>query len=88
MTISVNENEWPKVGAWTWEHFDEITGVSYLPMDGGTYRQAPYESINEAEYDRLVSQMPSTIDWEQMKEVTDNVEGAQTLSCTAGGCEI
>jgi ribonucleoside-diphosphate reductase alpha chain len=88
VTISVNENEWPKVGAWTWENFDEITGVSYLPMDGGTYRQAPYESINEAEHDRLVSKMPSTIDWEQMKENTDNVEGSQTLACTAGGCEI
>ena len=88
VTISVNENEWPKVGAWTWEHFDEITGVSYLPMDGGTYRQAPYESIDEATYTAMVMAMPTTIDWEQMREVTDNVEGAQTLSCTAGGCEI
>ena len=88
VTISVNENEWPKVGAWTWENFDEITGVSYLPMDGGTYRQAPYEAINQTEYDRLLMEMPQSIDWEQMREVTDNVEGAQTLSCTAGGCEI
>ena len=88
VTISVNENEWPKVGAWTWENFDEITGVSYLPMDGGTYRQAPYESIDEAAYTTMALEMPTTIDWEQMREVTDNVEGAQTLSCTAGGCEI
>jgi ribonucleoside-triphosphate reductase (thioredoxin) len=88
VTISVNENEWPKVGAWTWENFDEITGVSYLPMDGGTYRQAPYESIDEAAYNSMLVEMPSSIDWEQMKEVTDNVEGAQTLACTAGGCEI
>jgi ribonucleoside-triphosphate reductase len=88
VTISVNENEWPKVGAWTWEHFDEITGVSYLPMDLGTYRQAPYESIDEDTYTKLLAGMPTTIDWEQMKEVTDNVEGSQTLACTAGGCEI
>jgi ribonucleoside-diphosphate reductase alpha chain len=88
VTISVNENEWPKVGAWTWENFDEITGVSYLPMDGGTYRQAPYESIDAALYSKLLEEMPQSIDWEQMKEVTDNVEGAQTLACTAGGCEI
>ena len=88
VTISVNENEWPKVGAWTWEHFDEITGVSYLPMDGGTYRQAPYEAIDEATYAAMALEMPESIDWEQMREVTDNVEGAQTLSCTAGGCEI
>jgi ribonucleoside-diphosphate reductase alpha chain len=88
VTISVNENEWPKVGAWTWENFDEITGVSYLPMDGGTYRQAPYESIDASTYTELLAKMPSEIDWEAMKEVTDNVEGAQTLACVAGICEI
>jgi len=88
VTISVNENEWPKVGAWTWEHFDEITGVSYLPMDGGTYRQAPYESIDADTYSQLLDKMPTSIDWEKMTENTDNVEGAQTLACTAGGCEI
>ena len=88
VTISVNENEWPKVGAWTWENFDEITGVSYLPMDGGTYRQAPYESIDETTYASMVMEMPNSINWEQMTENTDNVEGAQTLACTAGGCEI
>jgi ribonucleoside-diphosphate reductase alpha chain len=88
VTISVNENEWPKVGAWTWENFDEITGVSYLPMDGGTYRQAPYESIDQTLYEKLVSEMPTSIDWEGMVEKTDNVEGAQMLACTAGICEI
>ncbi len=88
VTISVNENEWPEVGAWVWNNFDEITGVSFLPMDGGTYRQAPYESINEFEYHDMVSKMPLGIDWDKFIERTDNVEGAQTLSCTAGGCEI
>ena len=88
VTISVNESEWPKVGAWTWEHFDEVTGVSYLPYDGGTYRQAPYEEINEAEYVKLAAEMPKIIDWESFMEGTDNVEGAQMLSCTAGGCEV
>ena len=88
VTISVNESEWPKVGAWTWEHFDEVTGVSYLPYDGGTYRQAPYEEINEAEYVKLASEMPKFIDWDAFMEGTDNVEGAQMLSCTAGACEI
>jgi ribonucleoside-diphosphate reductase alpha chain len=89
VTISVNENEWPEVGAWVWNNFDEITGVSFLPMDGGTYRQAPYESMNEFEYHDMVSKMPLGIDWDKFIERTDNVEGAQTLSCTAaGGCEI
>ena len=88
VTISVNEHEWPEVGAWVWNNFDEITGVSFLPMDGGTYRQAPYESITEFEYHDMVANMPLDIDWDKFIERTDNVEGSQTLACTAGGCEI
>jgi ribonucleoside-diphosphate reductase alpha chain len=88
VTISVNENEWPKVGAWTWDHFDEVTGVSYLPYDGGTYRQAPYEEITAGEYLQMALEVPKFIDWESFIEGTDNVEGAQMLSCTAGACEI
>lgn len=88
VTISVQEREWPAVGAWVWENFDDITGVSFLPMDGGTYKQAPYETIDAAEYERLKAAMPTGIDWEAFKEGTDNVEGVQTLSCTAGACEI
>ena len=88
VTISVNENEWPEVGAWVWNNFDEITGVSFLPMDGGTYRQAPYESMTEFEYHAMVSKMPLGIDWDKLVEGTDNVEGAQQLACTAGNCEI
>ena len=88
VTISVKEEEWPEVGAWVWKHFDECTGVSFLPHDGGNYRQAPFEEIDETEYQRLQSAIPQSIDWEAFKEGTDNVEGTQTLACTAGGCEI
>ena len=88
VTISVTETEWPEVGAWVWNNFDEITGVSFLPMDGGTYRQAPYESMTEEEYHAMVAAMPAGIDWDKLVEGTDNVEGAQTLACVAGLCEI
>lgn len=88
VTISVKEEEWPEVGAFVWKHFDEITGVSFLPHDGGTYRQAPYETISEGEYQYFLSLMPTSIDWEAFRENTDNVEGAQMLACVAGVCEI
>ena len=87
VTISVAEKDWPSVGAWTWDHFDEISGVSYLPYDGGTYRQAPYEECTEEEYNALKASIP-VVDWLQLKENTDNVEGAQMLACSAGVCEI
>ena len=88
VTISVREDEWMDVGAWVYRHFDEVTGVSFLPMDGGTYKQAPYEDCDEETYNKLKALVPNAVDWENFKEYDDNVEGAQTLSCTAGGCEI
>ena len=88
VTISVLENEWMDVGAWVFKHFDEVTGVSFLPMDGGTYKQAPYEETNEEQYNALLAQQPKNIDWDNFKEYDDNVEGAQQLACTAGSCEI
>ena len=87
VTISVEEKDWPSVGAWTWDNFSEISGVSYLPYDGGTYRQAPYEECTEEQYEELKAKMP-TIDWTLLQEETDNVEGAQLLACSSGSCEI
>ena len=88
VTISVLEKEWMEVGAWVYKHFDEVTGVSFLPMDGGTYKQAPYEETDEEQYQALLAIQPKNIDWDNFKEYDDNVEGAQQLACTAGSCEI
>ncbi|CAB4147919.1 RTPR, ribonucleoside-triphosphate reductase, adenosylcobalamin-dependent [uncultured Caudovirales phage] len=88
VTISVKENEWMDVGAWVFKYFDEVTGVSFLPMDGGTYKQAPYEECTEEEFNKLKALVPNSVDWSNFKEYDDNVEGAQTLACTAGGCEL
>jgi ribonucleoside-diphosphate reductase alpha chain len=88
VTISVKEDEWVDVAAWVYKNFDELSGISFLPHDGGSYRQAPYEECTKEEYEDLVNKMPKTIDWNALKEETDNVEGAQTLACAAGHCEI
>lgn len=88
VTISVKESEWPSVGAFVWEHFDEMSGVSFLPYDGGSYRQAPYEECSKSAYENLANSIPTTMDWDSLIEVEDNVEGAQMLACTANGCAI
>lgn len=88
VTISVKESDWPAVGAWVWDHFDEMTGVSFLPYDGGTYRQAPYESITKEQYDELVTKIPDKIDWTLLQEHDDLTEGVQNLACVAGGCTL
>jgi len=88
VTINVKEDEWMRVGAWVYDHFDEVSGVSFLPYDGGTYRQAPYETITKEEYDNSIVNIPIDVDWDALVEDDDNVEGVQTLACSAGNCEI
>ena len=88
VTISVMEKDWPAVGAFVWEHFDEMSGVSFLPYDGGNYKQAPYEDCTKEEYEAFLARLPADIDWDAIVEMEDNVEGAQMLACTAGNCEI
>lgn len=92
VTISVEEHEWPMVGAWVWEHFDEVSGVSFLPYDGGTYKQAPYQELTKEEYDAWIEEhpLPEGVDWTElaMFEKEDHTTSVQTLACSSGTCEI
>ena len=90
VTIYVKEHEWPTVGAWVWEHFDEVSGVSFLPHSEHTYRQAPYQEITEEKYNELVAGMPRGVDWADLGEYEreDHTTGIQELSCTGGACEL
>lgn len=86
VTISVKDEEWPEVGAWVYNHFDEMSGVSFLPFSDHTYQQAPYEDITEEQYNTLYKQY--NINWKDFKEEDDNTTGSQELACVAGSCEI
>jgi ribonucleoside-diphosphate reductase alpha chain len=88
ITVYVREHEWLDVGAWVYRNFNLISGVSFLPYDTGTYRQAPYESIDKGTYESLVAAMPQGVDWTEMLEVEDTTTGTKELACTAGVCEI
>lgn len=90
VTITVKEEEWMDVGAFVYEHFDEMSGVSFLPHSDHTYRQAPYQDCTKEEYEELEAKMPRVIDWSRLAdyESEDNTKGSQTLACAADGCEI
>jgi hypothetical protein len=88
VTISVREHEWLEVGAWVYKHFDEMSGVSFLPFSDHTYRQFPYEDISKERYDELIAQEVTHIDWSELIEDDDNTESSQTLACVGGMCEI
>jgi ribonucleoside-diphosphate reductase alpha chain len=89
--VSVRENEWLEVGAWVYEHFDEVSGLSFLPLTDHIYRQAPFQDCTEEEYKAFELKMPETVDWAHLVtyENTDQTIGAQTLACSsATGCEV
>jgi ribonucleoside-diphosphate reductase alpha chain len=91
ITVSVKEDEWMEVGAWVYKHFDEVSGISFLPHSDHTYKQAPYQETTEQEYNDLLSRMPKTIRWEDLSfyETEDGTSGTQTLACSSdGNCEI
>jgi ribonucleoside-triphosphate reductase len=89
-TVYVREEEWMKVGSWVYDHFDELSGVSFLPYDNGTYKQAPENAISKEEYEAAVSQMPESIDWSELAyfETEDTTTGSQELACTSGVCSV
>jgi ribonucleoside-triphosphate reductase len=86
----VRDEEWMDVGAWVWKHFDYCSGVSFLPHFEHTYKQAPYQEVEQGEYLELKQVMPTSIDWTKLSEyeTEDNTTGTQELSCTADACEI
>ena len=90
VTVSVAEDEWMSVGAWVYDHFDQVSGISFLPKSDHTYRQAPYERITSEQYAELVLNSPQSIDWSKLSEyeLEDNTDSSQTLACSADGCEI
>ena len=90
ITISVQEDEWMSVGAYVYENFNLMSGISFLPMTEHTYKQAPYQDCDKETYDKLVSQMPEEVDWKLLSqfEAEDNTHGSQTLNCTGDVCEI
>ena len=91
ITVSVKEDEWMEVGAWVYKHFDEVSGISFLPMSDHSYKQAPYQEVTEEEYNNLVAKMPAEIRWEDLSfyETEDGTSTNATLACSSdGNCEL
>ena len=90
ITVSVKEEEWMSVGAWTYDNFDMMSGVSFLPFADHSYRQAPYQDCSKEEYQKLLKSLPKDIEWSKLAEYEerDMTQGSQELACSADGCEI
>ena len=91
ITVSVNDSEWMEVGAWVYKHFDELSGISFLPYSDHSYKQAPYQEVSKEEYESLLEKMPKSIRWEDLSfyETEDGTSTNATLACSSdGNCEL
>jgi ribonucleoside-triphosphate reductase (thioredoxin) len=90
VTISVRNEEWLEVGAFVYKHFDEMSGVSFLPHSDHNYVQPPYQDCSKEEYEELLATMPESIDWSKLSEYEneDNTAGSQTMACSGDTCEL
>jgi ribonucleoside-diphosphate reductase alpha chain len=90
VTINVRKDEWFEVGAFVYKHFDEMSGVSFLPYNEHTYQQAPYQEVGKSDYENLLSLMPKKIDWSKLSEYEkeDTTKSSQTFACTGEVCEM
>jgi len=90
VTVYVKEHEWLEVGAWVYKNFDLCSGMSFLPFEDHSYKQAPYQPIDKKAYAAAVDAMPSNLDWSKLPdyEAGDTTTGSQELACTGGSCEI
>ena len=90
VTISVRDEEWLEVGAFVYKHFDEMSGVSFLPHSDHNYVQPPYQDCSKEEYEELLATMPESIDWSKLSEYEDedNTAGSQTMACSGDTCEL
>jgi len=89
ITVYVDADEWIRTGAWVYDNFDHICGVSFLPKDNGVYKLAPYEDITEAQYNQLLAAFPE-IDYSKLTqyEDDDNTEGSKSYACTGDKCDL
>ncbi len=87
-TVSIKPDEWGTVGDWVYENREYFTALSFLPLDLGTYVQAPYQTITEEEFNKLVTSLHN-IDLSNIVEVADETSLKDELACVGGiGCEV
>jgi len=86
-TISIKDEEWFDVGEWIWKNRECFNGLSCLPFDGGSYKQAPFESCTKEQYEEMMKHL-RYFDITEVKEINDDTDQKGELACVGGSCEI
>jgi hypothetical protein len=88
-TITVKPDEWPLIEGAISAVWDSFVGVSFLSYDGGTYKLAPYEAIDEKTYE-IMRESYTPFDPEVLKAFENTGESALSddADCSTGVCPV
>jgi ribonucleoside-diphosphate reductase alpha chain len=86
-TVSLNHEDWDLAGEWMWENRECYNGLSVLPYNGGTYKQAPFEDCDKETYEKMMKSLKE-LDLTKIIELDDNTNLTGELACAGGQCEI
>lgn len=86
-TVYLKDDEWEWFGEWLYENKESFSALSFLPFDPKEYKQAPFESINEEQYNEMFSNL-SDFSLDGIVEEEDNTDLHGEIACGGGACEI
>jgi len=86
-TVSLEEADWELAGEWMWENREYYNGLSVLPYNGGSYKQAPFEDCTKETYEKMLKSL-TEVDLTKIIELDDNTNLTGELACAGGQCEI
>jgi ribonucleoside-diphosphate reductase alpha chain len=88
-TVYIDENEWMEAGNWVLKHFDDISGIAFLPKDNGSYKYAPNEEITKDKYEEMQKTFPK-INWAKLirYEKEDMTTVSKQYACSGDKCEL
>jgi ribonucleoside-triphosphate reductase len=86
LTVSYHPEEKEEIVNWLVENNKSWMGISFLPYDGGTYRQAPFEQISEDAYNLLVKafDIPELDNANYINTIDERIG---EMACAGGACE-
>lgn len=88
-TVSVKDDEWQDVGDWMWKNRYNYNGLSVMPFDGGTYKNAPFQVVDNETFNRKLKYIEDhKIDLTLIVEEIDNTKVSDTVACAGAACEI
>jgi ribonucleoside-triphosphate reductase len=80
-------NEWQVVGDILWENRHKFNGMSVLPFDNGSYKNAPFETCTEEQFNEKYKYL-ADIDLTKISEAQDNTSQSAELACAGDNCVV